>query len=129
MGKLTELDGFKVVITCLITMLILTALGVAAVFFASGSQLNFAIVTDQTMLVRKLINEGADVNATGIGKETSLHLAATVHANPAVATMLIEAGADPDAISDAGETPLQLAIKKKRSTAFINALQNTGAKE
>ncbi len=77
------------------------------------------------------LNEGADVNARGIDKQTALHKA-SFYGNVEIALLLIKAGADVNLQDNFGETALHLAATYNRasylnSTAIALLLINTKA--
>lgn len=81
--------------------------GVFAEFSAMDSidnQFLEAVGTDNIVLVKKLIEEGADVNIKDNDGESPLHLAKSLE----ITNLLIEKGAKIDVIDNSGTTPLQL---------------------
>ena len=61
-------------------------------------------------VVIELIKAGADVNATGIGDETPLHVA-TRTGRACVVTVLLTAGADAKKVDNEGRKPLEVVQK------------------
>jgi ankyrin repeat protein len=76
-------------------------------------------------LVRSLLADGADVNATQVDGMTALHWAA-YHDDLATARMLIEAGADANATNRYGVASLSLAATNGNA-AFVQLLLDAGA--
>src|SRR5262245_42612335 len=66
--------------------------------------LHVAAYSGQTVLVRLLLEKGADVNASGDLGKTPLHYAA-LDGEREVAKILLEHGADPSPTDDSGLTP------------------------
>lgn len=68
-----------------------------------------AILSKQGNIIKELLQNGADVNATAFDlQETPLHTAVRQNYKPAVAE-LIRHGADPEARNTEGQTVRQLA--------------------
>ncbi|MBI3804400.1 MAG: ankyrin repeat domain-containing protein [Nitrospirae bacterium] len=77
-------------------------------------------------VAQRLIEGGADVNATQAGGWTPLHQAA-VHGQVGLATLLLDRGADINAAADNGKTPLALAISGKQKELAV-LLRERGAR-
>lgn len=68
-----------------------------------------AINSKDVEQLKKLIDEGADINAVNKDGETALHLATRVAQSSSVVQMLLDAGADVNAKNNNGSTALMLA--------------------
>lgn len=77
--------------------------------------------------IRRLIAEGADVNATNKSGVTALHCAIFFSENTDAALALLDAGADINAVDKKGWSPLLFATYKGRPRAFIEELLKRGA--
>ena len=77
--------------------------------------------------VKRLIEEGADVNAQDIDGYTAL-MTASANGHPEVTKLLIEGGANVNAQSNDGETALMLALMRGRNE-ITQLLMEAGAKE
>lgn len=75
--------------------------------------------------VRRLLQEGIDVNAGQADGATALHWAA-YHGDPALAELLLDAGADPSIANRNGSTPLWLAASQGNA-ATVSTLLAGGA--
>ena len=73
-----------------------------------------AAIGGHKVVVRLLLERGADPNKPEIGRKTSLHWAAYYH-HKMVTKLLIDGGGDPNQGDQDGRTPLHDAI----STSFI----------
>ena len=81
---------------------------------------------DDLESLKKLVEEGADLNETTFNNETALHIAASRNAIK-VLNFLLEKNVDVNARTDlTQETPLFLAVQENQSDAF-NALISHGA--
>ncbi len=89
---------------------------------AGGTELHHAIWNQDYATAKRLIESGADMNATDGYKNTPLHSAALFNAHEIVA-LLIEKGADVDARNNRGKTPLELA-RQKGYSQFAALLAN-----
>lgn len=89
-----------------------------------------AINSKNVEQLKKLIDEGADINAVNKDGKTALHIAAKVAQSSSVVQMLLDAGADVNAKSFAGYTALMLALSnkdKKASLDIVKTLVDAGA--
>ena len=77
--------------------------------------------------IRRLIAEGADVNATNKSGVTALHCAIFFSENTDAALALLDAGADINAVDKKSWSPLLFATYKGRPRAFIEELLKRGA--
>jgi ankyrin repeat protein len=107
-----------------------TVAAVALVFGYASSALAQTEVADAAMRhdtaeVRRLIQSGADVNATQADGATALHWAA-YHGDASLASLLLDAGADVAAANRNGSTPMWLAASRG-DAAVIKALLDKGA--
>lgn len=75
--------------------------------------------------VKVLVDNGANINATDLERNTSLHWAA-IHGIPEVIEELIKLGASINARNTDGNTPLHTAVLQK-STKTVDILLNSGA--
>ena len=74
--------------------------------------LHWAAFEGQKGAAELLLENGADVNAKDINKDTPLHLAA-FRGSKEVVDLLLAHGADVNARNEMGQTPLSLALCKK----------------
>lgn len=82
-----------------------------------GRKLRYASSTNNTELVSRLLESGADPNTSDEYKRSPLHLAACrgyIH----VMQLLLKFGANPNVIDSLGNTPLHLAIISASSNNF-----------
>lgn len=86
--------------------------------------LHIAARLNLPVLVRSLLNQGADIHASGNEGETPLHVATAVNAS-AVANVLLKAGADTTAKDNRNETPLHAAAAMAASRV-ANVLLEAG---
>jgi len=77
--------------------------------------------------VRKVIEEGADVNALGKEDLTALHVAARYNPDPEVISLLIKAGAKVNATDYWLHTPLKYAVAHNENPDIIQTLLDAGA--
>jgi ankyrin repeat protein len=106
------------------------ALALALVFASANGAFAQSFVADAAMArdnaaVRRLLQDGADMNAAQADGATALHWAA-YHGDADVAALLLEAGADASAANRNGSTPLWLAASQGDAT-MIEALLGGGA--
>jgi ankyrin repeat protein len=101
--------------------LILAPAGVAV---ADSPVADAAMQRDEAQ-VRRLLQDGADVNFAQADGATALHWAA-YHGDADLAKLLLEAGADPSAANREGSTPLWLAAKQGDAT-MVETLLEGGA--
>ena len=87
--------------------------------------LHWAVLSVENERVGKLLENGADVNATTEFGYTPLHMA-SLSCNEEAVAMLIEKGADVNAIDDTGTTPLHIAARCG-SVSSVQLLMNNGA--
>lgn len=112
---------------------------------SGGTPLHFAALNNDTAAIRKLVSEGADIDAQtsaagGVGslpggRLTPLHVAAAMQREDA-ALLLLELGADPTIVSGYRDTALHLAVSNgevrltealvRARGVDINALQGIG---
>jgi Ankyrin repeats (many copies) len=103
--------------------------------YAGHTALHVAAAAYDTELARKLVGEGAEVQARNRRGAAPLHEA--VGGGPgsrgwdprrqvAMVAYLIEVGADPDAVATGGVTPLHRAVRN-RCAAAVRALLDGGA--
>ena len=91
-----------------------------------GKALFTAIGSDNAVMVRLMVEAGADVNAAeGFGGNTPLH-EAVENGNAEIVQILIDAGADIEAEGFMGRTPLGLAAKEG-ATEIMQILLGQGA--
>ena len=76
-----------------------------------GEPLHYAVVDDDLVEVKRLIDQDADVNAREDGGGSPLHFAAG-NGFVAIAELLIARGAEVNASTDEGVTPLDVAISQ-----------------
>jgi ankyrin repeat protein len=81
---------------------------------------------DRNAVLRQLLDESVDVNATMPDGTTALHWA-VLHDDVELATRLLESGASPDTSNEYGVSPLYLACTN-RSSAMVQALLQAGVK-
>ena len=75
----------------------------------ADEMLRIAISSHSAPIVSLLIDRGANLDARDEKRETPLHLAASVGADPDILLRLIDGGADIHAVGVVGETPLHVA--------------------
>lgn len=112
---------------------------------SGGTPLHFAALNNDTAAIRKLVSEGADIDAQTSeagrigslpgGGLTPLHVAAAMQRDDA-ALLLLELGADPTIVSGYRDTALHLAVSNgevrltealvRARGVDINALQGIG---
>ncbi len=96
-------------------------------YLARGvTPLHEAAANENPAIAARLLEAGANVNASGAGGRTPLHVAAAENANPAVATVLLAAGADVHARRAGGRTPLHEAAAHG-TAAVVAVLLAAGA--
>ncbi len=88
-----------------------------------NTPLFFAIKTNNTRAMKRLLKLGADVNAKNNNGDTPL-ICAVKKRNIDMVKHLIECGADVNAKNYNGDTPLISLIKKKRTATFQNTSPN-----
>ena len=88
--------------------------------YSKDSLLHIAVREKKPLLVRRLIQAGAPVNAKNSGKETAL-LMAVRDKQFAMVTDLLAAGANPNIKDRYNKTPLEIALTNK-NIAFAEAL-------
>ena len=98
--------------------------GYASSAFADAPVADAAMRRD-TAEVRRLLQSGADVNATQADGATALHWAA-YHGDASLASVLLAAGAEVAAANRNGSTPMWLATSRG-DAAVIKALLDKGA--
>lgn len=91
-----------------------------------GKKLHEAIKAGNHDLVKKLIAEGAPLEAAGVHGHTSLQAAAATSRNAQIVRLLLAEGADKDAVGAHGLTPLLCAAASGNSYA-TTALLAAGA--
>ncbi len=111
----------KVVIKALSLALITAAANMAM----AQSDLADAAMQRNSEAVRRLLKDGADVNAVQADGATALQWAA-YHGDTDMAAQLLKAGADPELANRNGSTPLWLAASQGNS-AMIETLLEGGA--
>jgi ankyrin repeat protein len=84
-----------------------------------------AVIFEHEGIVRILLESGAKINPRGEGKDTALHLAATV-GNEATVWVLLEGGAEIEAKCRDTLTPLYFAIHHEHE-AVVSLLLSAGA--
>lgn len=82
-----------------------------------------AVQKNQLSQVKKLVSEGADVNAIDPSGNSVMHIAVEKNSKPLL-TFLIEKGAAIDGRNSLGETPLYYSIGKNKTTSFNYLLAN-----
>lgn len=100
----------------------------------SGEKLKHAILSADTSLIAKLIEEGANVNEKGTGNVTPLYLAMFVDTDPRPFELLIKNGADPNVPCDIDCRPLlglhstvsHLASMPRYNRLFELTFRNSG---
>lgn len=92
---------------------------------AGNAPIQFCVDEDNPMLLRVLLEAGADPNSLNHSKSSPLMRACGM-GNERVALMLLEAGADPNAFDKQGECPLICAMQSG-SPALVEALLGRGA--
>jgi ankyrin repeat protein len=103
----------------------LTLLLATSNFAAAQSEVADAAMNRDTEAVRRLLQDGADVNAGQADGATALHWAA-YRGDAVLADLLLDAGADPSAANREGSTPLWLASSQGDAT-MIETLLEGGA--
>ena len=74
------------------------------------SPIHSAVAARNTPLVKLLLDQNADINATQTGGYTALHAAAQ-NGDEELIKLLLEQRADINAMTDSGKTPMELAIE------------------
>ena len=119
-----------------VAIVLFAGLGVAIVLFSGRpgdlrkakpitADLVTAIRNADAQAVRKLLENGADVNARDAEGNTPLILA-SFYASPECLALLIENGADVNAANKAGATPLIRAATDYEKTRLLAAAERTG---
>jgi uncharacterized protein len=85
--------------------------------------LHAAVANKQFHIVKLLLKNGANVNATQSGGWTSLHEAALL-GETSIVQLLIESGADISVTKDDGKTALDVALEKEQEEV-VQLLQST----
>lgn len=88
-----------------------------------ATPLHQAIIAGDYEACRRLVADGAAVNAQENDDDTPLHVAA-VRGRPAMAKLLLAHGADLRAKDKSGNTPLDEAVRRRR-TEVVEVLRKT----
>ena len=91
----------------------------------NSSPLHSAAENGDLYVMKKLLEDGADINCTDPRKWTPLHYA-SVNGHLDIVRSLIQHGADINCLSDYNETPLHLAIENKK-LGVVRLLLERGA--
>ena len=84
-----------------------------------------ATAFNRTDVIKRLVDEGADVNRqTRYGKNTPLHMAADCNQTEAV-RLLLDNGADINLENNGNKTPLQVARKGSEIESLLLQLQQS----
>ena len=87
--------------------------------------LHYATLFDRTDVIKRLVDEGADVNRQDRWyKDTPLHMAALYNNTEAV-RLLLDNGADINLINDGNKTPLHVALKGSEIESLLLQLQQS----
>jgi len=86
----------------------------------SGREINLAIIRDNLVFIKLLVNTPALANSYGHNRATLLH-AAAMSGKPEIVQYLIDQGANVDAKTADGETPLDMATKNKERLSGLLA--------
>ncbi len=79
------------------------------------------------VVVKALLDAGANPNARNVHGVTPLHAAAVLSKNPSVVAVLVKAGAKVNARDEFGKTPLHMAALDNKTPAVVKALMDAGA--
>ncbi len=93
-----------------------------------GSLLHTAVKYKQTVIVKRLVALGADVNAKEKGGFTPLHNAA-ISGDSSIASLLIAAGAEVNARTKNGRTPLHTTGRREVAQVLIDAGADVHARD
>ena len=104
-----------------IRTVMLTCFLSATNFALAQAELADAVMQEDRLQVRQLLDQGYDVNARQADGATALHWAA-YHGDAALAGDLLEAGADPGVANRNGSTPLWLAAKRGNAAVLAMLL-------
>ena len=86
-----------------------------------------ARVSKTPMVVKALLDAGANPNVQNEYGQTPLHLASQLNSNPMVVKTLLNAGADLTARDNGGRTPLHWAASHGKTPAVVKTLLDAGA--
>ena len=86
-----------------------------------------ARVSKTPIVVKALLDAGANPNVQNEYGQTPLHLASQFNSNPTVVKTLLDAGADLNARDKGGRTPLHWAASHGKIPAVVKALLDAGA--
>ena len=91
----------------------------------SYTALHSATLLNRTDVIKRLVDEGADVNRqTRYGKNTPLHMAADCNQTEAV-RLLLDNGADINLENNGNKTPLHVARKGSEIESLLLQLQQS----
>ena len=110
-------------------MLILTDILLASIFHNKATKQLLSVVLNSGVSVEevtRLIQEGANVNAKGMGRSTPLMFAASCNKNPDVLRLLVEKGANVNAIDRRRMAPLNCAAANS-NIEILRVLVENGA--
>ena len=88
-----------------------------------GSPLHIAVVNHKVEVVRKMVEQGADVNKGDNEGNTPMHQLISIYSKNDITSyklmkLLITNGANPNSLNSQDYTPLLLAVKKKQKSAI-----------